>query len=174
MAESHRKMGKEESVGEPCIITGSLTLGLFVSVVTIVMLVWCGHIGWARGFSVGAGLSLISLFSLGTVVPRLSMPTAPRASQILLSLVLFLKLPLYTIALYMVTHMPGVDARSAFPGILAAPLAITIKAVGSLVWQNVADAAYRRRIRRGGSVVTGRGRLGAQRHTLPEPASEQG
>lgn len=166
----------EQCGEEPSIISGSLTLGLLLSVVTSVILIKSGRVGWSWGFSVGAGISLISLYSLSTLVPRLTMPAASGASQFLLALVLFLKLPLYTIALYAVTRMPGVDARSAFPGILVAPIAITAKAVGAGVWHSIAEAAYRRRIRRGGSVIMQRrqGRAAWRRRPqLTEPASEQ-
>src|SRR5580658_9574827 len=98
----------EQGRQEPNIITGSLALGLFLSVFATVMLVLYGHIGWAWGFSVGAGISLISLFSLGFLVPRLTVPTARGASQFLLALVLFLKVPFYAVALDMVMRKPGV------------------------------------------------------------------
>lgn len=155
-------------------VSSSLTYGLVLSVVTAVILARTGHVGWAWGFSVGAALSLISLFSLGILLPMLMMPQAPRASQFLLSLVLFMKLPLYAAALYWITRMPGVDARSAFPGILMAPLAITGSAVGSLVRQGIGDALRNRIIRRGGAWRrAGRSRSIAK-PGVPEPAHEQG
>ena len=140
------------------------------------MLVRYGHFGSAWGFSAGAGLSLVSLFSLGFLVPRLTTPAAPAVSQFLLALILFLKLPLYAVVLDVVTRMPGVDARSIFPGVLISPMAITFKTVGAMIWQGIDEAVYRRQIRRGGSVITGseRRRFGTRRRRLTEPASEQG
>ena len=149
---------------------------MFLSVFTTIVLVRYGHSGWAWGFAVGAGVSLMSLFSLGYMVPRLTLPNAPAASQFLLALILFLKLPLYTVVLDCVMHKPGVDVRSIFPGILIAPIGITAKTVGAMVWQAADEAVYRRQVRRGGTVVRAsrRERVGLRRRALAEPVSEQG
>ena len=112
---------------EPNMVKGSYFPTLMASILITVLLAQCGHSNWAWGFGVGAGISVFSLLSLGTIVPMLMFPSAPGATQFLLSLVMILKLPLYVVALYVVTRMPGADARSAFPGILMAPAVIASK-----------------------------------------------
>jgi hypothetical protein len=166
--------GKDSNEEGSNIVSSSFSYGLCLSALAGVFLMKTGHVGWAWGFSVGAGLSLISLYSLGILVPRLMMPNAPEASQFMLALVLFLKLPLYAVALYAVTRMHGVDARSAFPGILMAPLVISGRTIGALVWQWISEILHVRQIRRGGARIL---RSSGRRIAAPitsEPAREQG
>jgi hypothetical protein len=166
---------KEPETGEPDLLKGSINSGIWLSVLIAIVLAKTGHSGWCWGYSVGAGISMLSLFGLAVMVPMVSFPGAPRATQFLLSLALFLKLPFYLIVLDITINKPGVEAASIFAGVLMAPAAITGKTIKNLILVTLKEAAMRRRIRRGGAVsIRERLRVRFSRTGKPGAATEQG
>ena len=107
---------------------------------------------WAIGLAAGSAISLFSLLSLGILVPIVMMPNAPGASQFLLGLILFLKLPIYTILLWGVSNIRGVDMRSTVPGVILAPCLVGAQAVLQVLMEPIKARVHRRRVKRGGRV----------------------
>jgi hypothetical protein len=101
------------------------------------LLISTGHLRWAGGFLIGAGLSLFSIFSLMIVVPFLLRPGAPACAPTLLGIALFMKLPTYALGLYLAVRIAGSAPLSAILsvtlGILLAPLVITLKTLGGML-----------------------------------------
>lgn len=91
------------------------------------------HYNWAWGFLIGGCLSLFSLVTLMLSVPFLTWSGAPRHMSALLVVALLMKLPIFCLALYMATRLPGVSAFACFFGICLAPAVITLKAVNTLL-----------------------------------------
>ena len=161
---------------EPNEITGTLVTGLQISVLVSGFMAIGHHAGWALGFGAGAAISLFSTFSLGVLVPVLSRPGAPRASQFVLAMLLLLKLPVYVLALYLVTRVCGDDAKFAFLGIMVSPAVIGGRTIGKLIFQSTVDTVRRRQIRRGGRRVKSvtSGHLRATRVVPVDPVHKQG
>lgn len=91
---------------------------------------------WALGFLIGGALSLFSMFSLTVIVPFLFQPGVGGRAKGLLSLTLFMKLPLYGAGLYVVSRGEWVDPRGAGIGIVLVPAVLT----GYAIRQAFADA----------------------------------
>src|SRR5262249_54568850 len=117
---------KEE---EPLTIR-SLKSSFWVLLITISVLFWSGHGDWAKGFLVGALCSLFSIFSLMVIVPMLFRPGASPHVKGLLSMTLFMKLPLYALALYLVTSVSGFEPMGAGIGMALVPAVITLITIG--------------------------------------------
>lgn len=124
----------EDHLADPHIVIRSLIWGTVVSVLAVFALTRFGHAKWTLAFGVGASLSMFSLFSLGMLVPKLTSTKSPGGSQFLLALLLFLKLPMYTIVLYALTRACGDDVKFAFPGVLVAPVMIGARTIWSVVF----------------------------------------
>ena len=107
----------------------SLWLGLLV----FVLCYGNHHYHWAWGFLIGAVLSLFSMISLMVAVPFLTWSGAPRHMSALMIVVLFMKLPIFCIGLYLATHLPGISAFACCAGICLTPMAITLKAISNLI-----------------------------------------
>ena len=86
------------------------------------LLVSGGQSGWAASYLWGAMISLFSIVSLVGVVPRLLHPSAPQVATFLLSLLLFMKLPFYALALYLAIHTPGFSAIALMLGAVLIPM----------------------------------------------------
>jgi hypothetical protein len=93
----------------------------FVGLCVTLILFSLGGAGVAWGFLIGAGMSLFSLVTLMIAVPNLLHPGASRRAQRRLGLLLFLKLPLYMVGLYIVTRARGVQPMGAVFGIALVP-----------------------------------------------------
>lgn len=91
---------------------------------------------WALGFFIGGALSLLSLFSLTVIVPFLFQPGAGHTARHLLTLTLFMKLPIYSVGLYAASRGDWCDPRGTGIGIVLAPAVIT----GYAIRQAFADA----------------------------------
>ncbi|MCS6775291.1 MAG: hypothetical protein RMJ43_04730 [Chloroherpetonaceae bacterium] len=91
---------------------------------------------WALGFFIGGTLSLLSLFSLTVIVPFLFQPGVGHTARHLLTLTLFMKLPIYSIGLYAASRGDWCDPRGTGIGIVLAPAVIT----GYAIRQAFADA----------------------------------
>jgi hypothetical protein len=100
------------------------------------------HKPWALCYATGALLSLFSLFSLTIVVPMLVRPGANPAVKWLLGLTLFMKLPIYMFALYMMTLIAASGAVAAVFGIALAPMVITFKAIVGMVRKPAQKTVY--------------------------------
>ncbi len=124
----------EDDLADPHIVVRSLIWGTVVSVLAVFALNLLGHAKWSLAFGVGASLSLFSLFSLGMLVPKLTSTKSPGGSQFLLALLLFLKLPMYTIVLYALTRACGDDVKFAFPGVLVAPVVIGARTIWAVIF----------------------------------------
>ena len=126
--------------------------GILLTATVCAVLVHMHLAGWAIGMAAGSAISLFSLLSVGILIPIVMMPNAPGASQFLLGLVLFLKLPIYAILLWAVSLIPGVDMRSTVPGVILAPTLVGAHAVLQVLWEPIRESAHRRRVKRGGRV----------------------
>jgi len=113
----------------------ALKTSTWVTVFTTLWLFATAHSAWAWGFLIGALLSLFSLFSLTVLVPMLFRPGAPRHIQGLLSLTLFMKLPLYLGGLYLATSVHSIAPMGAGLGVTLVPMVITLKAIGGLIME---------------------------------------
>lgn len=160
----------EEKPEEPNLVVRSLKTGILLTLLTTFLLFNTHHANWAWGFLIGSLISLFSLFSLFVVVPILSCPTAPRLSEALLLLVLFMKLPIYAISLYLVTNLHGVDGRAAIPGLTLTPMVITFKTIGKVLIEAAHEAERKREIRRPRKRTT----ISATRVRPTDPIREQG
>ena len=112
---------KEE---EPLTIR-SLKTSILVLLITTSGLFWAGHGDWAKGFMIGALCSLFSMFSLMVIIPFLFQPGASPEVKGLLGMTLFMKLPLYAVALYVVTSVRGFEPMGAGLGMVLVPAIIT-------------------------------------------------
>jgi hypothetical protein len=103
-----------------------------VAVATVLSLglAFGGHKGPAAGFSLGALVSLFSLFSLKVCIPVLFHKGATARATALLQAVLILKLPFYAVALYFATRMGTSAAVAAFVGCTVVPVVITAEHLG--------------------------------------------
>ena len=102
---------------------GALDLMLFCS----------GKTQWGWGFLIG---SLISLFSLGSLIVFIPILIRPKASphvKGLLSMTLFLKLPLYAVALSLSTPRHGIEPMAVGLGIALVPLVLTFRTAAALL-----------------------------------------
>ncbi len=103
--------------------------GLLTTLVITVFLLSGGHSGLGISYLWGAMISLFSLVSLTVLVPRLLHPNAPQAATFMLSLLLFLKLPFYAIALYLATHTQGFSVALLITGAVLIPLVLAVEAL---------------------------------------------
>jgi hypothetical protein len=124
---------KEE---EPLTIR-SLKASIWVLLITTTVLFRAGHGDWAKGFLVGALCSLFSIFSLMVIVPMLFRPGASPHVKGLLCMTLFMKLPLYALALYLVTSVSGFEPMGAGFGMALVPAVITLKTIGGRLTEGV-------------------------------------
>jgi len=90
---------------------------------------------WGWGFLVGASLSLFSLVSLIVIVPILIRPHASPHVKGLLAMTLFLKLPLYAIALSLSNPHHGIEPMAVGLGIALVPLVLTFRTAAALVME---------------------------------------
>jgi hypothetical protein len=111
----------------------SLTSCVPVAAVTTYALCALHHKSWALCYATGGFLSLFSLFSLTIVVPMLVRPSASPAVKWVLGLTLFMKLPIYMFALYLMTQLAASGAMAAVFGIALAPMVITFNTVVGMV-----------------------------------------
>jgi hypothetical protein len=117
------------------------------------------HKAWAICYATGAILSLFSLFSLTVLVPMLFRPGSRSSVKAALCLTLFMKIPIYMVALYLMTQLAASGAAAAVVGIVLAPMVITIRAVVGMVYRPAASATRARRAAR---------LAGSQRHAPAE------
>ncbi len=111
----------------------TLKTGSWLTALTVLILAQSGHRAAAWGFGLGASLSLFSLLSLTVIVPFLFRPDSPRHVKGLLSLSLMMKLPIYTLVLYLIARLPGIGPAVAVAGIGLSPAVITLKTVGAMI-----------------------------------------
>lgn len=116
----------------------TLKTSAWTAIVAAVLFFLASHREWAAGFTVGAALSLFSLFSLVVLVPILFRPGAGRFAKGLLSLTLFCKLPFYMGALYFGTTLPGAQPAAMALGIALVPFVITMKTIGKALFDTEA------------------------------------
>lgn len=121
----------------------ALYTGVWTAVGTAA-LISCFRPHWAPGFMGGAALSLFSLFSLRTCVRWLFRPGAPQSVRVMLSLVLWFKLPIYAVGLYMAGRLTGwtgggVMALAAGAGLT--PVVIFMKVLGDMMTQSANERA---------------------------------
>lgn len=117
---------------QPGLIRRTMRKGLLCTFVITVLCVSGGQSGWGMSYLWGALISLFSLISLAGLVPRLLHPSAPQSATFLLSLLLFLKLPLYALALYVATRMPGFSPVSLIAGAILIPMLLASDALKGL------------------------------------------
>ncbi len=103
------------------------------------------HKSWALCYATGALLSLFSLFTLTILVPMLFRPGAHPSVKALLCITLFMKLPIYMFALYMMTRLAAAGAAASVVGIALAPMVITLKAVAAMVRRPITEQIGRKR-----------------------------
>jgi hypothetical protein len=94
-----------------------------------------GDIPIAFGLSIGAGIALMSLWTLIFAVPRLFAPGAV-APQMLLGMLTFIKLPLYAVILSFAMTSRFVSPFAVFVGAALVPLVLVLKVVGQQLAQN--------------------------------------
>jgi hypothetical protein len=110
----------------------TLRIGAACGIGIILCLFADGKSSLAWGFAIGALLSLFSVFSLVVAIPQLLRPDAPRHAQALLALTLFMKLPAYMAALYILTNTRGVSPVAGVFGITLVPAVLTAQAIGTM------------------------------------------
>jgi hypothetical protein len=90
---------------------------------------------WGWGFLIGALLSLFSLVSLIVVVPILIRPGASPHVKGLLAMTLFMKLPLYAVALSLSNPRHGIEPMAVGLGIALVPLVLTFRTAAALLME---------------------------------------
>src|SRR5436853_32270 len=101
---------------EEKITQSGLKAGIQFAILATILLFCGGRRDWGWGFVIGGFLSLLSLFSLTVLVPMLFRPGTNCAKGIL-TLTLFMKLPLYLFLLSFVSQQHGVEPIAAVLGI---------------------------------------------------------
>ncbi len=98
------------------------------------LLFFCsGKSMWGGGFLIGALISLFSLGSLIVIIPILIRPNASPHVKGLLSMTLFLKLPIYAVALSLSTPRHGIEPMAVGLGIALVPLVLTFRTAAALL-----------------------------------------
>lgn len=111
-----------------------------LTITTTLLLLAAHQNAYAWGFLIGALLSLLSLISLTVIVPFLFQPNAPRYMSALLLLTLFMKLPMFVVGLYLMTHLRGVAPAAGAIGIGLGPVVIGLKTAGSALLESMRNA----------------------------------
>ncbi len=118
----------------------SIQAASLLTIATTLLLFAAHQNAYACGFLIGALLSLLSLISLTVIVPFLFQPNAPRYMSALLLLTLFMKLPLFVVGLYLMTHLRGVAPAAGAIGIGLGPVVIGLKTAGSALLEGLRSA----------------------------------
>ena len=117
----------------------TLKTGSWLAALIVLTLAWTGHRAAAWGFGLGALLSLFSLLSLTVIVPTLFHPNASRHVKQVLSITLYMKLPVYCMALYLIARLPGLGPALSVAGIALSPAVITLKTLGGMIARSPAE-----------------------------------
>ncbi len=111
-----------------------------LTITTTLLLLAAHQNAYAWGFLIGALLSLLSLISLTVIVPFLFQPNAPRYMSALLLLTLFMKLPMFVVGLYLMTHLRGVAPAAGAIGIGLGPVVIGLRTAGSALLESLRNS----------------------------------
>ncbi|MCW3100356.1 MAG: hypothetical protein JWL77_5974 [Chthonomonadaceae bacterium] len=98
-----------------------------------------GQTTWGWGFLIGSLVSLFSLGSLVVIVPILIRPHASPHVKGLLAMTLFLKLPFYGIALSLANPHHGVEPMGVGAGIALVPLVLTFRTAIALLLEGARE-----------------------------------
>lgn len=113
--------------------TRTLKASFLLAPIVVILFCTFGYKSCAIGFILGASLSLFSFITLKIVVPKLFMPGSPRYVKGILSLALWLKMPLICVVLYVGTHSSAVSPAAMVPGIGFMPAVIVLCAIGNIL-----------------------------------------
>lgn len=111
----------------------TLTISAWMTVIGTLLLYGAGQSAWAWGYLIGALLSMFCTFSLMVLIPILFRPGGSRNAQGMSFLILYIKLPVYMLALYLVTNVKGISAGASVYGICIVPFVLTMKALGAVL-----------------------------------------
>ena len=115
---------------------------LGAAAVIALFLAFGGYRLMAAGFVTGAVLSLFSLFSLKICIPALFRSGASRGASALLQVVMFMKLPVFAVGLYLATRLGTAASFAAFWGCALVPCVISLEAVMKAIAES--DRNYKR------------------------------
>ena len=107
----------------------ALKASILTAIVTTLLFFGTHHNSWGWGFLVGAFCSLFSMITLTVVVPMLFRPGANPRVKGILSLTLFMKLPIWSFSLYLMTNVKGVEPMAGGLGVALGPGIITVFAL---------------------------------------------
>jgi hypothetical protein len=110
----------EQKITRHALISGAWATGLLT-----VVLFYAGRPTWAVGFLIGSLLSLFSMISLSIIVPILFRPSASAGAKGLLSMTLFMKLPIFGAVLYFVAKGTFAEPMAVAAGIALIPAVLT-------------------------------------------------
>jgi hypothetical protein len=135
----HARKNLKRFMQEDKIVVRSLKSGAWMAAFTTLLFFYAGHRDWGLGFLIGALVSLFSLFSLFVIVPILFQPGASPQVKGLLTMTLFMKLPLYCIGLSMANPAHGVEPMATGLGTCLVPLVLMCKGVMIVVLESVRE-----------------------------------
>jgi hypothetical protein len=121
----------------------SLKYAAILTAIVTVLFFTIGQADAAKGFLIGALLSLFSMSSLIFLVPFLFVP-GNHAAKGLLSATLFMKLPLYGILLYLAVIMLKTASFALVMGIAVVPMVLTGCAIRNAFREAAAENALER------------------------------
>ncbi len=102
----------------------SIQYGAVLAVIGTVLFFTIGQPDWAKGFLIGSLLSLLSMSSLMFLVPFLFVP-GNKAAKGLLSVTLFMKLPIYGLLVYLAVLFSKTGWFAMVLGITVVPTVLT-------------------------------------------------
>lgn len=120
-------MAQDET--EQKITAPALKAGAWAAVLITAILFFAKLPTWAAGFLIGSLLSLFSMFSLMIVVPILFRPSTAAGAKGLLTMTLFMKLPIFGAVLYLVAKTKFAEPMAVAAGVILIPAVLTAFAI---------------------------------------------
>lgn len=120
-------MAQDET--EQKITPQALKVGAWATALITAILFYAKLPTWAAGFLIGSLLSLFSMFSLAILVPILFRPSTAAGAKGLLTMTLFMKLPIFGAVLYLITRTKFAEPMAVAAGIALIPAVLTAFAV---------------------------------------------
>lgn len=129
-SESLHNMPSIQKTQDAALISRVLKTSFLLGALLTFLLFAANHLYLGWGFFIGATLSLFSFVTIAITIPFLLRPNAPRSVSALLVVVLFMKLPIYCVGLYLAARLPGMGALACMLGACLTPAVITLKTIG--------------------------------------------